>query len=46
MVVLNFRTESVVDELQKKDAAGGKISSEAHVVTSVKNNECGLGAYL
>lgn len=33
MVALNFRTESVVDELQKKAATGGKRNSEVHVVT-------------
>lgn len=33
LVALNFRTESVVDELQKKDATDGKRNSEVHVVT-------------
>ena len=46
MVALNFRTESEVDELQKKDTDGEKRNSEVHVVTSVKNRDCGLGGYL
>lgn len=33
MVALNFRTESEVDELQKKDTDGEKRNSEVHVVT-------------